>query len=480
MMIMKILIIYIYTAIISKNPEIEPVKDDRNTYAPSIESIKQDGGQTEDFAITYCYYLFGVSTSLTSGNRVKNIPDILKHVRDVSNWNNAFYGCPLPDGYVLDVNMIKGNPTFDDTQSSIFSEVYPNSSTAEITLKATTDGILDNIFSDVAMTNAQGYINAVLNDLGNKEIVKMAYLFQNANAIKSIQINADLSKLLNIQGMFDNFGNKLVRMSEINLESLGINITNIIWAPQLFRNCKVPSLVLGGDHTFRNCIKESCFNNCVITSINMNIIDAPTSDYNENERNNSCEGMFSNCSKLTSIIAEEPFNIIGSMENAFNRCSKLTTLPVINYHKTAKKINYECRYTFSECSAIEQIEFNIEVNSNTYYFTHMDYMFNACTHLNTLKGKNLFRYTNYFTGMFRNCYNLKNLEVTGPIAESPKISSATLDLSNSSVLDIEKFLTGLGSNTSGKPRIIKLHSEVTSNLTDEIRAIATEKNYTLQ
>lgn len=398
----------------------------------------------------------------------------------MSNWNNAFYGCPLPDGYVLDVNMIKGNPTFDDTQSSIFSEVYPNSSTAEITLKATTDGILDNIFSDVAMTNAQGYINAVLNDLGNKEIVKMAYLFQNANAIKSIQINADLSKLLNIQGMFDNFGNKLVRMSEINLESLGINITNIIWAPQLFRNCKVPSLVLGGDHTFRNCIKESCFNNCVITSINMNIIDAPTSDYNENERNNSCEGMFSNCSKLTSIIAEEPFNIIGSMENAFNRCSKLTTLPVINYHKTAKKINYECRYTFSECSAIEQIEFNIEVNSNTYYFTHMDYMFNACTHLNTLKGKNLFRYTNYFTGMFRNCYNLKNLEVTGPIAESPKISSATLDLSNSSVLDIEKFLTGLGSNTSGKPRIIKLHSEVTSNLTDEIRAIATEKNYTLQ
>lgn len=477
----------IYTAIVSKNPEIEPVKDDRNTYAPSIESIKQDGGQPEDFSINYCYYLFGVSTSKASDNRIKNIQNLLKYCKDVSNWNNAFYGCPLPDGYVLDVNMVAGNPTFDNTKCNIFNEVYGADTNSEITLKATTNGIVSSIFKGVNNSNYQGLINTVINDLGNNIVDDLDDLYYNALNIKSIELNVDLKNLTSLINTFKGFNtkDKAGIIKELNLEDLGIKCELLNWMTSCFEGSGLTAINLGNT-TLKNCNKESTFDYCTkLLTMHINIKDEAIDNFGANERNNTCYEMFYNCNNLTQVTSDEPLDIIGVPYRMFSSCSKLRSVPVINIHMAqyswSELTNFDCGGMFYSCRLIENIELNfIEPEIAITRGVTLYESFRGCTNLKVLTGTNLFAYVKNLNSTFTGCINLQRLEITGEICKFSSVATITLDLSVSPVFDATDFINRLSPNTSTKTRIIKLNATVLNSLTDETKALAEKKLYTLQ
>jgi hypothetical protein len=105
-------------------------------------------------------------------------------------------------------------------------------------------------------------------------------------------------------------------------------------------------------------------------------------------------------------------------------------------------------------------------------------MFYRCGELENIKG-NLDLSGAINTNLFSNCTNLKTIETSGGLYTKITTSSVTLDLSASSVFDIEHFLNQLASNDTGLTRIIKLSATVYNGLTDEVKELATSKNYTL-
>ena len=82
--------------------------------------------------------------------------------------------------------------------------------------------------------------------------------------------------------------------------------------------------------------------------------------------------------------------------------------------------------------------------------------------------------------MFSSCTALETIETTGSFGGlNTGTASLTLDLSASAVFNASAYINSLASNGSGKTRIIKLNATVYNALTDDIKTLATTKNYTL-
>lgn len=170
--------------------------------------------------------------------------------------------------------------------------------------------------------------------------------------------------------------------------------------------------------------------------------------------------MFYSCNKLRSINQLDTSNVI-NMNNMFAYCIRLTSITRLD---TSKVTNMD--YMFQNCQILTTIP-----QLDTSKVVSMQYMFFNCYSLITIPNLDVSN-VNSMGYMFYNCNNLTEIHMTGmktsfDIHDSTKFTREALleILNNLATVTSTKKLT-MGSNNLAK-------------LTDEDKAIATNKGWTL-
>ena len=195
--------------------------------------------------------------------------------------------------------------------------------------------------------------------------------------------------------------------------------------------------------------------------------------------------MFYNCSRLTSIPLIDTSNVT-NMNSMFKDCSKLTSVPLIDTSNVTDMTSmFELCFEF--LTTIPQL--------NTSNVTNMNSMFRACSSLTSIPQLNTSNVTN-MTEMLNSCTSLTSIpqlntsNVTNMDYTFYRCSSLTeihmygmkvnFDISASTKFTREalvEILNNLATVTSTKT--LTMGSTNLSKLTDEDKAIATGKGWTL-
>ena len=171
--------------------------------------------------------------------------------------------------------------------------------------------------------------------------------------------------------------------------------------------------------------------------------------------------MFFFCSKLTTIPQLNTSKVT-NMYSMFSNCTSLTAVPKLNTSQTSdtSRMFYYC----SSLTAVPQLD-----TSNV---TNMSYMFFNCSLLTTIPRLDASKVTD-LSGVFGGCSSLKSILMHGM-----KVGFSISDSTQFEKSDLVTILNNLATVTSTK----KLNMGTTNlaKLTDEERAIATNKGWTLQ
>ena len=149
--------------------------------------------------------------------------------------------------------------------------------------------------------------------------------------------------------------------------------------------------------------------------------------------------MFYSCSSLTSVPQLDTSNVTG-MNNMFYKCYSLTTIPQLDTSKVTNM--YSMFYYCSKLTTIPQLD--------TSKVTNLNFIFNACRSLETI--------------------HMFNMKVSFDISSSTKFTREAL-------LEIINNCYDL--TTLGKTETLTMGSTNLAKLTDEDKAIATAKGWTL-
>lgn len=171
------------------------------------------------------------------------------------------------------------------------------------------------------------------------------------------------------------------------------------------------------------------------------------------------------------ILNIEDFNSINTsacteMKYCFAEC----TLSSINISSWDFSKCTNETYMFSNCKNLETVY--LPENANIKIATNM---FNGCSKLKRIEGSIIIDGT-ATSNMFKGCSILEHVVIKS-FAANASTSSVTLDLSASSVLNVETLVNGLDTYTGTKTRIIKVASGLA---TDTLVSAAAAKGYTLQ
>ena len=172
--------------------------------------------------------------------------------------------------------------------------------------------------------------------------------------------------------------------------------------------------------------------------------------------------MFGECASLTTIPPLNTSNV-NSMISMFQFCYSLNSIPQMD---TSKVENM--REMFYSCYAITTIP-----QLDTHSVTNMDNMFGFCYAFNSLPLLDVSNVTS-MSNMFRNCFSLMNLAgLTG--------LKTDLDLSPCRNLTKESLLNVFNeaADVTSSPKTLTLGTTNLNKLTDEEKAIATNKGWTL-
>lgn len=476
----------IFVAIVSKGQT--PTRSDRTTYAPAIRNIvtDSDGSDTtgstfpDDYEINYWYHLFGTATD--SSGRPDLIKYLLPYMKNPTNANDVFYGCLIPDGsnIVLDITPLK-----NVSNAALFEEASPADANSEITLHLKTSyGYIRKAFQNLNKTRQLGLINCVIELTGTTDLsTYLAYCFYYATNVKSIEfknfLDSSYITTTDISYMFNYFNiiNKTGMLTDINFEDMGLpidwsTITNISY---LCDNAKyINSVKFVNDEipTLTSVFCRGAFGTCTsLKEVSFNLVEPNNSNAAHRHRD-----MFYNDTSLTTINSDKLWVLAGSAYNMFYNCKNLVTIPAIKFYNYNITNADTTEYMFYNCSSLEEITLYI-----IYYTKHnlySQYMFYGCSKLKKIKGNLDLSYlytTNY---MFTNCSSLESIETTGSFCGN-NTKAMTLDLSASAVFDIEGYLDQLATNSSGYTQTIKLNSTVYNSLTDNAKSLASTKKYTL-
>ena len=216
-----------------------------------------------------------------------------------------------------------------------------------------------------------------------------------------------------------------------------------------FNTSKVTSM----QNMFYSCSK--------ITSLDLSNFD--TSQVND------MSYMFYNCSGLTSLdLSNFDTNNVTSLSNMFQNCTKLTSLDLSNFDTSNVTT---MNYMFSGRSSLTSLDVS---SFNTSKVTSLSNMFNDCKLLASLDLSNwdVSKVTS-FSSAFYNCTALTDLQ-------APKNISAALDVSKCTNLTHDSLMSIINNlATVSSSKKLTLGSTNLAKLTDEEKAIATSKNWTL-
>ena len=171
--------------------------------------------------------------------------------------------------------------------------------------------------------------------------------------------------------------------------------------------------------------------------------------------------MFFSCPKLTTVPLFDTAKVT-NMSSMFSNCSKLTTAPLFDTSKVTNMYSM-----FSSCSKLTTVP-----QFDTSNVTNMDYMFQDCPNLTTVPKFDTSKVTN-MNSMFNYCRNLESIHMIN--------INANLDIHHSTKFTREALLEILGNlkaQTSGT-KTLTMGSTNIAKLTDEDKAIATNKGWTL-
>ncbi len=151
---------------------------------------------------------------------------------------------------------------------------------------------------------------------------------------------------------------------------------------------------------------------------------------------------------------------VTNMEYMFSGCMSLPSIPALN---TTNVTNME--YMFSGCMSLTSIP-----ALNTTNVTNMEYMFSGCMSLTSIPALNTTNVTN-MRSMFDGCYNLTSIKCYG-MKVNFDISAAKL--TREALLVVLNNLATVTATTT-----LKMGATNLAQLTDEDKAIATGKGWTL-
>ena len=171
--------------------------------------------------------------------------------------------------------------------------------------------------------------------------------------------------------------------------------------------------------------------------------------------------MFSYCPNLTTIPQFDTSNV-NSMIYMFYSCSNLTTIPQFDTSKVT-----DMNHMFSRCSNLTTIR-----QFDTSKVTDMNHMFSYCPNLTTIPQFDTSN-VNSMIYMFYDCSSLEAIHMIN--------INANLDINSSKKFTREALLEIIGNlkaQTSGSKKLT-MGSTNLAKLTDEDKAIATNKGWTL-
>ena len=185
--------------------------------------------------------------------------------------------------------------------------------------------------------------------------------------------------------------------------------------------------------------------------------------------------MFSTCSKLTTIPQLDTSNVT-NMSCMFEHCSNLTSIPQLD---TSNVTNMY--YIFRSCSSLTSIP-----QLDTSNVANMQYMFDGCSVLKTIPQLDCSKVTNI--GLFGysgnssivNLGGFKNLGMQKSLSNTTGnyFLGASSKLTHESIMNVINNLYDRAS-AGYSVLTLKLHADVLAKLTDEEKAIATNKGWIL-
>lgn len=186
--------------------------------------------------------------------------------------------------------------------------------------------------------------------------------------------------------------------------------------------------------------------------------------YNDTSNVENMESMFESCSKLTSIPQLDTSNV-RNMTRMFYYCSSLTSIPQLD----TSKVFYMERM-FANCPSLTSMP-----QLDTSNVTDMTVMFYDCVSLTSIPQLDTSKVTSMYR-MFDNCSSLTSIKM-----KNMKVSfdiSASTEFTREALLEIINNCFDL--TTLNKTATLTMGSTNLAKLTDEDKAIATAKGWTLK
>lgn len=306
--------------------------------------------------------------------------------------------------------------------------------------------------------------------------------------------NFDTSKVFDFYGMFSaNAGVK----TYTNLR--GIDTRSGTDFRYMFNGCTSATAIdVSGFDTSKATTMEDMFNGCKkLTSLDLSSFDTSKVE--------NMAGMFCDCNVLTEIKGIEDFDFsnVTNLKDTFKNCKKLNKLHLKGNVKATK-----LDMTFSGCGAKEFIlELNLEkVGTVSYPFQSMEgcqFLDLGKVNFKILQSCNLF--LNPYKGSKIILPNLPKMSSSGgtsvftsdgtgdvevvwgegnSFGNESTASSITFPVvrvwkSAEYVNRFVEFANSIAENTSGLTRTIKVHTNIYNALSDEQKAILTNKGYTI-
>ena len=251
------------------------------------------------------------------------------------------------------------------------------------------------------------------------------------------------------------------------LDLSNIDTSNLKYCLSLFESCtNLESIIFPISFDTQNVVSfENMFSGC-ISLVSLDLSNFDTSNVTIMKK------MFFSCSKLENIIVTSfNTNKVTDFSDMFSNCSSLVSLDLSNFDTT----NLEnATSMFANCTSLTSLDLS---SFKTSKLTSIQTMFSNCSSLTTLNLSN-FDTTNIvdMAGAF-NCESLVNFMPPAVFAQNEAI--ATLDfvacpLSHSSAVALINSLA-----TRTNEPILTLSLDTSETLTDEEKAIATAKGWTI-
>lgn len=253
-------------------------------------------------------------------------------------------------------------------------------------------------------------------------------------------------------------------------------------------SAKILNIQTGGENTLKNLLDATKYTTYLFNDYNGTSVDGLIQP-NDTENVTTMYFMFNKCTNLTTIPQLNTSNVT-DMHRMFYKCTNLTTIPQLNTSNVTNmnSMFMDCTslttipllntsnvtdigYMFYNCASLTTIP-----QLNTSKATSMSNMFNGCTNLTTVPALDASNVTgaDSMKGMFANCTNLKSILMTN--------IGVDLDISASTKFEREDLLViinNLKQNYNPSDKILTMRNTSLAKLTDEDKAIASDKGWNL-